>query len=59
MKVKALENFSGAVSAYKGEELEIVDEAISRDLLAAGYVEATVEKKTVPKNTEKRSKNES
>jgi hypothetical protein len=39
MKVKALESFAGAVTMGAGEEREIHDEEIVRDLLNARYVE--------------------
>lgn len=40
MLVKALKSFAGAVSMGAGETRDIDDEAILRDLLDAGYVEA-------------------
>ena len=40
MKVKALKSFSGAVTMCSGQEREISDEFILKDLLKAGYVEA-------------------
>ena len=40
MKVKALKSFSGAVTMCSGQEKEISDEFILKDLLKAGYVEA-------------------
>ncbi|MBS4958502.1 MAG: hypothetical protein KHZ99_15875 [Clostridium sp.] len=39
MKVKALVNFAGAFSMYKGEVKECSDKDILQDLLKAGYVE--------------------
>lgn len=40
MLVKALKSFAGAVSMGAGETRDIDDEAILRDLMDAGYVEA-------------------
>lgn len=40
MKVKALRSFSGAVHMSRGQEMELADEYIVKDLLRAGYVEA-------------------
>lgn len=39
MKVRAVENFSGLISMRKGEERELEDELLLKDLLRAGYVE--------------------
>lgn len=39
MKVKALVSFAGAVTMGKGEEREITDKTICKDLIQAGYVE--------------------
>lgn len=39
MKVKALVNFAGYFSMYKGEEKECNDKVILQDLLKAGYIE--------------------
>ena len=36
---KALKSFSGVISMYEGETLEIKDAAIVADLLKAGYIE--------------------
>ena len=39
MKIRAVENFSGLISMRKGEERELNDELLLKDLLKAGYVE--------------------
>ena len=39
MLVKALVSFSGVISMGLGEERDIKDKAIVKDLLACGYVE--------------------
>lgn len=39
MAYRALTSFSGLVSMKKGEERDIQDEAIVKDLLRAGYIE--------------------
>ena len=39
MKIRAVENFSGLISMRKGEERELEDELLLKDLLRAGYVE--------------------
>ena len=38
MRVKALTNFSGAISMAKGEERDIENNVLLQDLLQAGYV---------------------
>lgn len=38
MKIRAVENFSGLISMRKGEERELEDELLLKDLLKAGYV---------------------
>lgn len=38
MRVKALKGFAGKVTMYAGEVKDIPDDAVARDLLAAGYV---------------------
>lgn len=40
MKVKALTSFSGAISMSKGEERDIKNDVLLKDLMQAGYVEA-------------------
>lgn len=47
MKFKALVSFSGALTAVKGQILEIGDESIKSDLLEAGYIEKVTERKAV------------
>lgn len=39
MAYRALKTFSGLVSMKKGEEREISDDTIVKDLLRAGYIE--------------------
>ena len=39
MKIRAVENFSGLISMRKGEERELEDELLLKDLLKAGYIE--------------------
>lgn len=45
MKVRAIVSFSGAVAMYQGEELDIPEGDILRDLLSAGYVEKALSPK--------------
>lgn len=45
MKVKALVSFAGSVTMAVGEEKEIKDKAILKDLLRAEYVEEVSKKK--------------
>ena len=57
MKLRALKSFAGKVSMYAGEEREITDEFIIRDLLRAGYAEAAAqEAEVVEKPAEKPEK---
>lgn len=51
-KVKVLENFTGPVSGFRGQELEISDQNTIDSLVKAGYVEAIQE----PKPTTRKSK---
>lgn len=53
MKIKALVNFSGALSMYKGEIKECSDNAILQDLLQAGYVEEVKEQKETAREVKK------
>ena len=39
MKYKALRSFCGIVNARSGQELEIKDKAVAKDLLSAHYIE--------------------
>lgn len=39
MRIRAVENFSGLISMRKGEERELEDELLLKDLLKAGYIE--------------------
>lgn len=47
MKVIALKSFTGQISMYAGEEREIIDIALVRDLTQAGYIEQTQKKRGV------------
>lgn len=57
MLVKAIESFAGKISMSAGEELEIADDAIAKDLLKAGYIEevkaAKAETKPISKSKKK------
>lgn len=53
MRVKALKSFSGKVSMYKGEEREIVNDMVIRDLTQAGYIEQITAKRST-ENEDKR-----
>jgi hypothetical protein len=52
---KALISFTGAVSMQKGEVKAIADEAIAKDLVRCGYVEALEKKEDKPASTKKTS----
>lgn len=52
---KALISFTGAVSMKKGEVKAIADEAIAKDLVRCGYVEALEKKEDKPASTKKTS----
>ena len=39
MKYKALRSFCGVINARPGQELEITDKALAKDLMGAGYIE--------------------
>ena len=57
MKIRAVENFSGLISMRKGEERELEDELLLKDLLEAGYVEEVApvqQKKRGAKNESER-----
>lgn len=61
MKVKALVSFAGIVTMAKGEEREIKDSYVLKDLLRVGYVEevkvkVSAEPKTKPKTRQKKVK---
>jgi len=45
MKVKALVSFSGLISMYTGEERDIIDKGVLKDLLSAKYIEEVKEDK--------------
>lgn len=54
MRVKALVNFSGVLSMYQGQEVEITNKEVLNDLLDCGYVEEVeVEKPTKKKAVKK------
>lgn len=53
MKVRALRSFSGSVSMSRGQEREIQDEYIVKDLLRAGYVEETEKTQTTAEKKKK------
>lgn len=46
MKVKALVSFAGMVTMARGEERDILDENVCKDLLRAKYVEELKNKTT-------------
>lgn len=52
MKYKVLVIFSGKITAYTGEEIEITDQTIADDLLQANYITKAEEK---PKRSAKGS----
>ena len=58
MQVRAKVNFSGLISMTKGEERELDNELLLKDLLKAGYIEevapAQQPKKRGAKNESKR-----
>lgn len=56
MAYRALKSFSGLVSMRKGEEREIKDEAIVKDLLRAGYIEDLSEKQKAAKGSKSSKK---
>lgn len=41
---KVLVSFSGIISAYKGQIIEIDDKLIAKDLLEAGYIKPVSDK---------------
>ena len=53
MLVKAKHSFAGVISMGKGEERELSEGAVLKDLLSAGYVEE-VKKKAVKQSESKR-----
>jgi hypothetical protein len=57
-KYKATKSFSGIISMKKGDEREINDEELAKDLLQAGFVIAleSEEKMTAKKTAKKSSK---
>lgn len=52
---KALVSFTGKVRMKKGEIKDIADEAIAKDLVRCGYVEALEKKEEKPVSTKKTS----
>lgn len=55
-KVKAKLSFAGIVTMGAGETREIIDAAIIKDLVSAGYVEEIGKTSTTPKAPAKRKK---
>lgn len=53
MLVKAKHSFAGVISMGEGEERELSEGAVLKDLLSAGYVEE-VKKKAVKQSESKR-----
>ena len=51
---KALVSFTGKVRMKKGEVKHIADEAIAKDLVRCGYVEALEKKEEKPASAEKK-----
>lgn len=52
---KVLKTFSGLISATKGQEIEIDNEDIAKDLLGAGYITPASGKPDTPKETKKKT----
>lgn len=55
MMYKATKSFSGLINMKKGDEREIKDEEIAKDLIRAGYVIALDDEKPVVKSSSKKS----
>lgn len=55
MMYKATKSFSGLINMKKGDEREIRDEEIAKDLIRAGYVIALDDEKPVIKSSAKKS----
>ena len=53
MKVRATIGFVGKLSMYPGEEREITDKEVLKDLLSCGYIEEIGTKKTTKKGVKK------
>lgn len=51
MAYKALKSFAGLVSMKRGEERDIKDEALVKDLLRAGYITDLSEKQKTTKSS--------
>lgn len=58
MRVKALVNFSGVLSMYQGQEVEITNKEILNDLLNCGYVEEVEVEKPTKKKAVKKIENQ-
>jgi len=65
MKAKVLTSFSGTLVGTRGQEIDIVDEVVFKDLLQAGYIkpvkgktEAKAEAEEKPEGKAKEAKNE-
>lgn len=50
---KALKSFTGQISMIKGQEKDIKDEYIIKDLIKAGYIEEVKVKNEIKKEVEK------
>ena len=53
MKVRALISFTGIVAMRKGEERELTDKRVLKDLLNCKYVEEVEEKRPTRKGVKK------
>ena len=56
MKIRAIENFSGLISMTKGEERELNNELLLKDLLKAGYIEEVAPVQPKKRGTKNESK---
>lgn len=52
MKYTVLVSFSGAVSAVRGQVIELNNKAVIKDLTKAGYIKQLKESKTADSNDE-------
>ena len=52
---KVLKTFSGLISATKGQEIEIDNQDIVKDLLSAGYIAPASSKSNTPKENKKKT----
>lgn len=58
MRVRALVNFSGILSMYQGQEVEITSKEVLKDLLDCGYVEEVEVEKPTKKKAVKKSEDQ-